>query len=180
MNAYKPIYGTDGSLAGAVPLEVYFVYTNAGVKRLQPLAYTPTRSFTRTETNLVDAVVNINGKLVTDGFIYTTLDLNLEDYFYHNKLTITGGGASVISSEGTGTLVMKNGSGLDNITLQPIQKGTNVELAYLPMISARLQNRDGSYLETLGSTAGATYKYCPDCNCWFADNKDQDDKLDQH
>ena len=177
LNAYKPVFN-NGILVGAAPVEAYFVYTNQGVKRLQPVAWSPSRTGTRTEADLKDAVVDINGQLIANGFIYTTVDIDLQAYFYRNELIITGGGASVISSEGNGSLVMNNGMGPDNITLQPIQTGNETEDAYIPMVSARLQNEDGSYLDTFGAAAGATYKYCPDCNCWFADNKDQDDKLD--
>lgn len=167
--AYEPVFN-NGHLVGANPYEAYFVYTNKGLKRLQPIAYSPTRTYNRTEEDLKDAVVDINGMLITDGFIYTTIDLDLYDFFYNNKLTITGGGGAVKSSEGTGLLVMNNGCGWDNITLQPIQKGTAVSYAYVPMVSALLQNADGSYQDTLGATKGAQYNYCAQCGNWYAGN----------
>lgn len=170
-NAYEPIFN-NGYLVGAKPVETKFVYTNNGLKRLQSVAWSPTRGGTRTEANLVDAVVDINGNLITDGFIYTTVDIDLEAYFYRNELVITGGGASVISSKGTGRLVMNNGFGRDNITKQPIQNGTEFTEAYIPMVSARLQNADGEYADTFGAARGATFSYCEKCGQWYAGTKD--------
>lgn len=167
LNAYRPIFN-NGYLIGATPEETYFVYTNQGMKRLQPVAYSPTRSYTRTEANLVDAKVDINGTLITDGFIYTTVNIDVVAYFQYRELVITGGGASVVSSNGTGRLVMNHGIGPDNITKQPIQEGTEYVEAYIPMISARLQNADGSYLDTLGATKGTQYNYCAACGSWYA------------
>lgn len=167
-SAYKPIIDEFGVLMGAEPVDTYFVYSKNGFKRLEPVAWTPTRTGTRTEANLVDAKLDINGKLITDGFIYTTVGLDLEAYFMYGTFSITGGGAAVTSSQGTGMLVMNNGMGMDSITLQPYQNSEKVEFAYLPMISARLQNRDGSYLDTLGAAPEATFGYCKVCGCWYA------------
>ena len=165
LNAYQPVYDGNNVLIGATPVETYFVFSG---KRLQPLVYSPSRDYTRTVADLKDAVVDINGKLITDGFIYTTVDINLADFFYYGKVNITSGGASVISSQGSGVLVMNNGTGPDAITLQPIQVSDQASFAYLPMASARLQNEDGSYLDTLGSAAGATYNSCAQCGKWYA------------
>ena len=167
LNAYKPKFN-NGHLVGADPIEAKFVYTSpGGLKRLQPVAYSPSRAYTRTEADLVDAVVDINGRLITDGYIYTTVDVDLYEAFYNNNLVITGGGASVISSKGTGVLAMNNGAGHDFITLQPTQTSDTVEYAYIPMASARLQNADGSYVDTIGSADGASYEYCAACGEWY-------------
>lgn len=165
LKAYQPVL-VNGQLMGANSIDAYFVYAKDGMKRLQPVAYSPTRSYTRTEANLQDAVVDINGKLITDGYIYTTVDIDLVQYFYYNNLVITSGGAAVKSSNGTGKLVMNHGAGKDSITLQPIQKGTETEFAYLLMSSARLQNADGTYLDTYTAQVGAEYTYCAGCGKW--------------
>lgn len=164
-NAYQPIK-VDGKLVGANYVEAKFVYAKDGFKRLQPVAWSPTRTYSRTEADLVDAVVDINGKLVTEGFIYTTVDLNLKKYLSGDGLEITGGGAAVTSSKKTGILVMASGMGRDNITLQPHPNTETVEFAYLPMLSARLLNADGTYTDTIGATAGTTYNYCAACETW--------------
>lgn len=173
-NAYQPVI-VNGQLEGAEYFEAYFVYTNKGAKRLQPVAYSPTRSYTRTEENLQDAVVDINGLLITDGFIYTTVDVNLEAYFTSGDIQITGGGAAVKSSNGTGKLVMNNGAGYDAITLQPVQggqEGTEVEFAYIPMSPAQLLNQNGGYTETMGAGANTTYNCCALCGGWYTGDLD--------
>ena len=167
LNAYSPVI-INGNVVGANPITAYFVFSG---KRLQPLAYSPTCSYTRTEANLQDAVLDINGKLITEGFVYTTVDIDLVDYFYYSKLTITGGGAAVTSSEGTGKLIMNNGAGMDFITLQPVQNSDQAEFAYLPMVSARLMNEDGSYLDTYTSAKGAAYNFCGECGKWYAGDR---------
>lgn len=169
-SGYEPVI-VNGELVGAQPVETKFVYAKNGFARLQPVAYSPTRSYTRTEEDLLDAVVDINGKLITDGFIYTTVDVDLEQYFLYQNVQITGGGASVISSKGTGKLVMNNGAGYDAITHQPSHKNTDMlEFIYLPMSPARLQNADGEYLDTLAAAPGAEYNYCAACGNWYAGN----------
>lgn len=169
LKAYKPIFN-NGYLVGAENVNTYFVYTNKGVKRLQPVAWTPTRTGNRTEADLVDAVVDINGKLITGGFVYTTVDIDVVDYFYYNKLTITGGGAAVTSSKGTGELILNNGAGSDFITLQAAQNSTETEDIYVPMVPARLQNADGSYVDTYTAAHGAVFSYCANCE-WIAGSK---------
>ena len=170
LKAYKPIFN-NGYLVGAENVNTYFVYTNKGVKRLQPVAWTPTRTGNRTEADLVDAVVDINGKLITNGFVYTTVDIDVVDYFYYNKLTITGGGAAVTSSKGTGELILNNGAGSDFITLQAAQNSTETEDIYVPMVPARLQNADGSYVDTYTAAPGAVFSYCANCE-WIAGSKE--------
>ena len=166
LKGYEPIYN-NGYLVGATPVDGKFVYSG---KRLQPVAYSPSWSddhSVRTEADLVDAVVDINGTLITNGYIYTTIDIDLEAYFYRNELKITGGGAAVKSSAGTGKLIMQSGFGRDNITMQPNQPG-DIVLILLPMVSARLQNPDGSYLDTMGAAAGAEFHVCEQCGQWYA------------
>lgn len=164
-NAYLPVI-VNGNVVGATPTETQFVYSKNGFKRLQPIAWSPTCNYTRTENDLVDAVVDINGTLVTNGFIYTTVAVDIEKSFIGQSPVITGDGAAVISSKGTGTLAMNNGGGRDMITLQPYQNSANVQYAYIPMASARLQNADGSYTDTLGAKIGTSYHFCKSCGTW--------------
>lgn len=169
---FKAYHTATGNIYNAELKDAKFVYTNpAGFKRLQPVAWSPTKTGTRTEADLVDAVVDINGKLITEGFIYTTIDLDLPKYFAGQGLVVTGGGAAVTSSNGTGKLIMNNGAGSDSITLQPYQNTENVEFAYIPMLSARLQNADGSYVDTYTAARGAVFSYCEKCGQWIAGTK---------
>lgn len=124
-----------------------------------PVLYAPGRTGGRTDADLKDAVLNINGTLVADGFIYTTI-----------------GGASIISSEKTGTIVMQSGAGADMITCQ--NNGTTSVTLGLMIRSAWLQNGDGSYLQTMvfdeetgdvvsAAEPGTAYNYCATHDCWY-------------
>lgn len=147
------------------PIETYYVYNG---KRIQPVAHSPSWSDTRhvrTEADLVDAVLDINGTLIADGFIYTTVGVEYNEETETEEII---GGASIISQEGTGKIVMQGGAGQDYATMQATQNGSDPVFVYLFMLSARLQNGDGSYLDTMEAAAGATYGYCKKCNNWYA------------
>ncbi len=116
-----------------------YVYSN---RKFSPVAYTPSRTYNRTNADLKDVVVNINGTLTAKGFVYTT-----------------AGGASIISSEGTGKFFMESGAGSDTLTFQATQADTAITYLAIPIVSAMLKNADGSYTETAGAEAGATYGY---------------------
>ena len=146
-------------------IETYFVYNG---KRLQPVLFTPSGSYTRTEDDLVDAVVDINGTLITDGFIYTTVTPVIDEET--GEPIGFDGDTPVISSGKTGKVIMNNGAGQDMLTFQASQNGSEPFFTMLFMISARLQNEDGSYLDTMGAEAGATFSYCEKCGQWIAGN----------
>ena len=143
-------------------MDTYYVYNG---KRLQPVAFSVTGTYTRTEADLVDAVLNINGTLITDGFLYTTVnpDMSAEDF------AVESGGAAIISTGSTGKIVMNNGCGQDMVTMLATQNGAEPVFTYLFMVSGRLLNGDGSYLDTLGAEAGATFIYCERCDAWHAE-----------
>lgn len=111
----------------------YFVHSG---KRLSPVAYTPTRTKTRTEADLVDAVLDVNGTLVTDGFVYTA-----------NGMTAGG----ILSTAKTGKVIMNSGVGQDEYTYQANQGGSDGKQPIyfaLGIISAQLRNSNGSYVAT--------------------------------
>ncbi|MBQ2848040.1 MAG: hypothetical protein IJE74_07270 [Clostridia bacterium] len=126
---------------------------------LREVIYAPGRTYTRTAAkDLNDAVLDINGTLIANGFVYTTV-----------------GGAAIKSSGKTGVIKMVNGAGYDMITCQA-NGGTSLGIM---MNSAMLLNGDGSYLPTIvfdentgdpveGPTAvaGDIYNYCADCDQW--------------
>ena len=171
------VYGRDQWFSGFTMegefVDTYYVYSG---KRLQPVAYSPTRTCTRTEDSLVDAVVDINGTLITDGFLYTTVGIDFAvdengDYVLDENgdpVMIYTGNTPIISSGKTGKVVMNNGAGMDFVTLQATQDGTDPVFTMIMISSARLQNADGSYLDTLGAEAGATFNYCAKCGEWYA------------
>ncbi|MBE6985140.1 MAG: hypothetical protein E7434_05980, partial [Ruminococcaceae bacterium] len=112
-------------------------------RRLAPIPYAYARTYDRQESDLKDVIVDINGTLVTDGYLYTT-----------------AGGASIISSEGTGKFVMNNGSGIDEYTQQALNDADNNPAYYsIPIYPAWLKNADGSYTKTEGSSALSVFSY---------------------
>ena len=127
------------------------------IKGMRPLTYAPGRTYDRTPADLKDAKVDVNGKIVAEGYIYTTTS-----------------GANITSSAGTGVLEMRNGAGYDFATFQA-QEGTTYGIM---MNSASLRNGDGTYLKTiiredpLGGEAsyaakpGDVFSYCAVCDKW--------------
>ena len=134
-----------------------FVHTNV---RMRALSYAPGRTYTRTEDDLKDVVLDINGTLTAEGFVYTTL-----------------GGASIISSNKTGKLVMVNGAGEEFYTVQANYVGGSDLVQYLALFcaSAQLQNGDGSYTftgptiyddEIYPAEPGNVFTYNADWDMW--------------
>ena len=131
--------------------------------RLRPLVYVPGRTYNRTEADdIKDAVVDVNGKIEVEGYLYTTV-----------------GGAAIKSTEKTGKIEMVNGGGDSIFTFQSNQ-GTALGI---PMNSAMLLNGDGSYYKTgpdfyeimndeaCGTAEpGALFEYCAQHNCWFSES----------
>ena len=115
-----------------------YVHSN---RKFQAVYYAPGRTYTRTESDLKDAVLDINGTVITNGFLYTT-----------------SGGAAITSSEGTGVIILVNGAGEETETVQAVQI-SSVTYDYIAIDSAKLLNADGTYTETAGAEAGATFIY---------------------
>ena len=66
-----------------------FVFSN---KPLIAASYSPTTGrYKRTTSDLKDVIIDVNGEIVTDGFLYTTVTVN-------DEYVPIGGGASIISS----------------------------------------------------------------------------------
>lgn len=103
-----------------------FTSGNPANAKFVPLQYSPGRTYTRTEADLVDATVEVNGVLdATQGNIYTT-----------------AGGGNIYS---TANGVVKMGNVADSVTYQLVQGAGYTEI---PVASAKLLNGDGSYLQT--------------------------------
>ena len=107
-------------------------YVNPNVK-FKSVLYSPTKSYTRTNADLVDALVDVNGTLIAAGEIYTTKS-----------------GADVCSSQKTGRYIMKATSGTETITYQYTQSGSDVTAHNIGIDPIRLKNDDGSYTATKG------------------------------
>lgn len=125
--------------------------SNAKFKRVP---YSPTRTYTRTNNDLVDVKIDVNGTLLSDGAVYTTV-----------------GGADITSSQGTGRVILTNGAGSKTVTYMYKDYTTNYD--EIPITSAKLHNRERyagtayEYTETAGATGGTTYSYCSKCDKWY-------------
>lgn len=126
-------------------------YCGAGDKSFIPVGYAPGKTYNRTEKDLVDVKVDVNGKLTAIGSIYTTEK-----------------GANICSSEGTGKYVQEGNPGKETTTYQYTQQNSDVTLHSIPITPAKLKNAasaDKPYTETSTASAGNTFTYCtcPDC-----------------
>ena len=121
-----------------------------------PICYSPTKTKTRASADLVDAKVIVNGTLKCSGEVYTT-----------------SSGAQICSSnnEGTGVVHFAAAAGTDANTYQAVQSGSSISTPAIPMTSAKLQNGDGSYVTTVGTTAGSKFYYSKSNEKWMKDPK---------
>ena len=104
-----------------------------GPCKFKSVAYAPGKAYTRTNADLKDAKVDVNGSLTAIGAIYTTK-----------------GGADICSSNGTGKYVQNGKLGTETATYQYNANGNNA--VTIPITSARLHNADGSYADTKSDT----------------------------
>ena len=124
--------------------------SNAKFKRVP---YSPTRTYTRTNEDLTDVRLNINGTLLSDGAVYTT-----------------AGGADITSSQGTGQFILTNGAGTNTSTYMYKDYTTNYDT--IPITSAKLHNgaqyagTDQEYTLTDGAAAGSVYYYDSTAGMW--------------
>ena len=115
-------------------------YASPMNKKFIPVAYAPGREYTRTEADLVDATVQIDGFAdASQGYIYTT-----------------AGGANIFST-GNGQALIQPGT--QTATHQLVQAKDTAASQYvaIPLTPAKLKNADGTYVETT-KTSG-TYNY---------------------
>lgn len=125
-------------------------YCGAGDKSFIPVGYAPGKKYNRTDNDLVDVKVDVNGKLTAIGGIYTT-----------------AGGADICSSTGTGVYNQQGIPGTETKTHQYTQHGSDVTNRDIPITAAKLKNKDNSYTETNKTVAqaGDTFTYCKGQEC---------------
>ena len=111
-----------------------------GPCKFKSVAYAPGKAYNRTNADLKDAKVDVNGSLTAIGAIYTTK-----------------GGADICSSNGTGKYVQQGTPGTETATYQYNANGNNA--VTIPITPAKLHNADGSYTETKNAAAGKTIDY---------------------
>ena len=111
-----------------------------GPCKFKSVAYAPGKAYTRSNNDLVDAKMDVNGSVTAIGAVYTT-----------------NGGADICSSNGTGKYVRQSIPGTETATHQYNANGNNA--VTIPITAAKLHNANGTYTETENATAGDTITY---------------------
>ena len=111
-----------------------------GPCKFKSVAYAPGKAYNRSNNDLVDAKMDVNGSVTAIGAIYTTK-----------------GGADICSSNGTGKYIQQGAPGTETATYQYNANGNNA--VTIPITAAKLHNADGSYVETKTAKADDTINY---------------------
>ena len=111
-----------------------------GPCKFKSVAYAPGKAYNRSNNDLVDAKMDVNGSVTAIGAIYTT-----------------GSGADICSSNGTGKYIQQGTPGKETATYQYNANGNNA--VTIPITAAKLHNADGTYVETKDAKAGDTINY---------------------
>ena len=111
-----------------------------GPCKFKSVAYAPGKVYNRTNADLKDTKIDVNGSVTAIGAIYTTK-----------------GGADICSSNGTGKYVQQSTPGTGTATYQYNANGNNA--VTIPITAAKLHNADGTYTETATANAGDIINY---------------------
>ena len=111
-----------------------------GPCKFKSVAYAPGKAYNRSNNDLVDAKMDVNGSVTAIGAIYTTK-----------------GGADICSSNGTGKYIQQGVPGTATATYQYNANGNKA--VTIPITPAKLHNADGSYTETATANAGDVINY---------------------
>ena len=111
-----------------------------GPCKFKSVAYAPGKAYNRSNNDLVDAKMDVNGSVTAIGAIYTTK-----------------GGANICSSNGTGKYIQQGAPGTATATYQYNANGNSA--VTIPITAAKLHNADGSYAETATASAGNIINY---------------------
>ena len=111
-----------------------------GPCKFKSVAYAPGKAYNRSNNDLVDAKMDVNGSVTAIGAIYTTK-----------------GGADICSSNGTGKYIQQGTPGTATATYQYNANGNKA--VTIPITAAKLHNADGTYTETATANAGDTIYY---------------------
>lgn len=111
-----------------------------GPASLSSVAYAPGKVYNRTNADLKDTKIDVNGSVTAIGAIYTTK-----------------GGADICSSNGTGKYIQQGTPGTETATYQYNANGNKA--VTIPITAAKLHNRDGSYTETATASTDDVINY---------------------
>ena len=110
-----------------------------GSCKFKSVAYAPGKAYNRSNNDLVDAKMDVNGSVTAIGAIYTT-----------------GSGADICSSNGIGKYIQQGTPGTATVTYQ---YNANKSAVTIPITAAKLHNADGTYTETATASAGDIINY---------------------
>ncbi len=111
-----------------------------GACKFKSVAYAPGKVYNRTNADLKDTKIDVNGSVTAIGAIYTT-----------------GSGADICSSNGTGKYIQQGTPGTETKTYQYNANGNKA--VTIPITAAKLHNADGTYTETATANAGDIISY---------------------
>lgn len=111
-----------------------------GPCKFKSVAYAPGKAYNRSNNDLVDAKMDVNGSVTAIGAIHTTK-----------------GGANICSSNGTGKYIQQGAPGTATATYQYNANGNSA--VTIPITAAKLHNADGTYTETSSASAGDVINY---------------------
>ena len=136
----------SGKNAYIYDVDQWGTYAGATNKKFIPLTYAPGRTYTRTEADLVDAIVQVDGTLdASGGYLYTT-----------------AGGANICSTK-SGVVVVDPDTDITDSNTKPqtithqLVQGTGY--TEIPITPAKLKNSDGSFTLTENCSTLNTYNY---------------------
>ena len=115
-----------------------------GSCKFKSVAYAPGKAYNRSNADLKDVKIDVNGTLTAIGAIYTT-----------------AGGADICSSNRTGDYIQRGALGTETVTHQYNASSNDISIAITP---AKLHNANTAkpYTETAGASAGDVFKYVKD------------------
>ena len=116
-----------------------------GSCKFKSVAYAPGKAYNRTNADLKDVKMDVNGSVTALGAIYTTK-----------------GGADICSSKKTGKYIQQGTPGTKTTTYQ---YDGNKNSHAISITAAKLHNADGSYTETKEAKAKETFTYCKGQEC---------------
>ena len=123
--------------------------------KFKAVPYAPGKHYKRTDADLKDVKMDVNGSVTAIGAIYTTK-----------------GGADICSSNKTGKYVQQGKPGTETKTYQYTQIKSSVTAHEIPITAAKLHNANNTYTETANASAGQTIPYCTCPTCggkWLKD-----------
>lgn len=117
-----------------------------GSCKFKSVAYAPGKAYDRSNSDLTDAKINVDGTLTAIGAVYTT-----------------AGGADICSEGGTGKYIQQGALGTQTTTYQYNSSSNSEKFTITP---AKLRNADGTYFETATVKTGTTVNYYKDGGIW--------------